>query len=51
MLTVLGIIPWAIVGVVLGTAGVGIGHWQFWAVLVSMLVSDVISWLKGKYDI
>ena len=48
MLTILGIIPYAVVGVVLATLGAGIDKWQLWAVLVCMLVSDGISWFKGS---
>lgn len=48
MLTILGIVPYAVVGVVLATVGVGIDKWQLWAVLVCMLVSDGISWIKAS---
>lgn len=48
MLTILGIVPYAVVNVVLGTLGVGIDKWQWWAILACMIVSDGISWIKAS---
>lgn len=48
MLTILGVIPFMVVGAVLATLGVNaFESWQFWVILVAMLVSEAIGYYKG----
>lgn len=47
MFTILGAIPYMVLGLVLATAGVMWNVWQFWAILGCMAASDIISRIRG----
>lgn len=46
MFFILGIIPYAAMGMILASMGYYYTTWQFWAMLVCMLASDGISMIK-----
>lgn len=46
MFFILGIIPYAAMGMILASMGYNYTTWQWWGIFVCMLVSDGISILK-----
>lgn len=46
MFFILGIIPYAALGMIMASIGYNYTTWQFWAVLGCMIASDGISMIK-----
>lgn len=46
MLTLIGLIPYAILGALLSSMEYGYNTWQFYAVITCAIVSDIITMLK-----
>lgn len=44
--TILGCLPYAVMGVVMANMGYNIDSWQFWVILSCMIFIDVINTLK-----
>lgn len=42
MSTVISIVSGCVVGITLGTAGVGLSHWQFWVIILTVGVLNSI---------
>lgn len=49
MFFILGIIPYATMGMIMASMGYNYTNWQFWAVLGCMLASDAISMIKTLF--
>lgn len=45
--TVLGAVPYMVMGVVLGTQGITWKTWPFWVIMLCMTATDFISWFKA----
>lgn len=46
----ISLLSWAlymVIGIALGAAGVDVSQWQFWVVLVSIVLIDVLSHFSG----
>ena len=49
-LTILGMVPYAVMGVMMSTMGYGLGSYQFWVILGCMTFSDMTRVIKALLD-
>jgi len=47
-LFIISLFPYTVVGFVLGTTGIKISDWQFWAIIASLIITDIIFIIREK---
>ena len=47
MLYILGAVPYAIMGTVMSSIGYGFTTWQFYAIFACMVLSDILTLVRG----
>jgi len=47
MLYILGVVPYAIMGMVMSSIGYGLTTWQFYAIFACMYLSGILTLIRG----